>query len=403
LIYHPGGLEYHVVACPDARKARLKAIFANDHRVLKQSNAIWALEPIRRNFDDFGTVLYIDSRSRLPRLIDSLGAQDVAVEGVWPIQTLIERSPPCDCDDHGFISVINVGQRFLVSSVGASGARLLAFKENDLEGVITDINAALAFFEGAALPGGLLVCDGEEAAAKLRRSIHEHASIPMTEASLADWMSGALALSPGSFSDFTPRKPLLRIKPDGAQVAALLGLIATALALVWFVETSARRKIALTQTAAENGQREALEQTIREKRSTQSRIEQMTRELSSLSVAAQPLGAFLMALSKVTPPTIALENLSVDGSRFSLRGRAYRSGGDAGPSPLELFCRELGSAGTEWQLQDPPPPRHETPNGNRAGAPTGKDTPAESTPTPFLLHGQFVPGHPAATPSREVS
>jgi hypothetical protein len=383
IIYHPASLDVHAVACPPVSRARLRAVLAAEYPALNLPHAVWSAEPPRRSLDGSGhtTVLYLDNRSRLRRLVEGLGKRGITVDGVWPLLSLVENTPPCN--EGEFLAVIAIGGRSLVACASPTGSRYFRLQTaNEFEEkAASDVNAALSLFDGAALPPGLLLIEQETSAARLRETVKE---LALTEITITEFLATANRLKRGSFSDFLPQTPFFARPAVLARIAAVAGFLLM-LGSAWHVYDSGEaNELAHRQMTAYRAEHAELERLVETHRAAKARIDGLARELSLVEFGPPLQGRLLLALARATPPTISLESVSITGSDFVIKGRILE-GAASIPPPLTVFIQTLAASNPPWSLMDPGSP----------GLLRGMVSALSPTPVPapaaFTLRGFFLP------------
>ena len=360
IIYHPDTLEAHEAACPRTSRSRLRKIFAGEHPALAAPDTVWSAEPIRRGPNGHATVLYIDEHSSLPRLLEGLAGRGFRVEGVWPLQSLIEAFPTCGAAGRGFLGVVATGSQAFVSSLGTSGDRSVRFYDGPefAEAAIGEMRTVLARFdEGDPPPGLLMLEDGTQAGA-FRDALRNQ---PLTEVLPAELLAHARFLPPGGPSDFLPRKSFSQWMPRlplcRAARMRLMGAFAAALLIgagwhAWSVRQERirqQRRFAVLQE-----QRLSVERSAESRRALQDRLDRLDEALRRAQSPIQVHYDFLAAVAKTIPSTIALQTMTIEHGRFAIAGHIYQGAG--GPeSPLPRFCRALAPAEAPWILSALPP------------------------------------------------
>ena len=380
VVYHPANIDVLPLPCPNTSRSRLKGIFSGEHRALNLPHAVWSVEEVRRNLDGGGynTILYIDNRSRMPQLTEALATQGIVVEGIWPLQTLIEASPPCSTADFGFISVLMVGNQSAISCVRPNGGRYLRLQDGpeSPRHAAADLNAALSFFDGAALPVGLLVVESEAHAGVLREAAGE---LSLTATTLPDLLANARLLKPGGFSDFLQRGRIPM--PTVPELAVLLAAALLA-GSAWFSlsryenERSWHRR--LDALRAEHAQ---LERLVDSRRAVKDRIDRLNQAIGACEVEPQRHYELLLAVARAIPPELSLQSFITEGDRVEFKGRMFEDAGNS-DGPLARFCRLLPANGSYWLLS---PPAEGRP---RKGTPI-QDESAAQLAGAFTLRGRF--------------
>ena len=351
IIYHPDTLDLHEVSCPRTSRSRLGRILSREFPALAAPGAVWSAEPIRRGTREYATVLYADRAGNLPRLVAGLARGGLRVEGAWPLQSLIEATPPCDGPEARFLSLVSLEGRALISCVGPSGDRSLRFFDGDgfSDGALAAAAAGLARFDEGSPPPGLMVVEEGPFAAALSDALRTPS---LNRMPLARFLENARGLPAAGFSDFLGHGPFLSRLPGRRRLATLAAL--AFLAGAAGVELTARRERERALGRAEL-LREVRE---RERRSEEDRAEAETAfstlagALSRVEGPARPHHRFLEALARTTPSEIALRSVSVEGAAILIRGRADGSSRDPG-GPAAQLSRELSAAGAEWRFNPP--------------------------------------------------
>lgn len=383
IIYHPSSLDVHPVPCPPASRTRLRAVFASDYPALNLPQAVWSAEPPRRSLDEGGytTILYLDNRSRLRRLVEAFTQRGISVEGVWPLLTLVESTPPCN--EGEFLTAVAIGRHSLVACASPAGSRYFRLQsQGEVEQkAASDINAALSLFDGATLPPGLLLIEQETTAGSLRDSVRE---LALTEITVADFLGGACRLRSGSFSDFLPRTPFFARRAVMARFAAAAGLVFM-LGAAWLVHNSREgAELARRHRTASLAEQAQLQRLVETHRALKARIDGIDRELRLIETAPAAHAQLLLALAHATPPTISLESVSITGPEFTIKGRILDGFGTT-HSPLTAFIQALNAPDTPWRLDDPPPP------GLLQGVVNALSPTPGAPSSVFTIHGGFLP------------
>jgi hypothetical protein len=390
IIYHPASLDVHAIACPPVNRARLKAVLAAEYPALNLPHAVWSAEPPRRSLDGSGhtTVLYLDNRSRLRRLVEGLGKRGITVEGVWPLLSLVESTPPCN--EGEFLAVIAIGSRSLVACASPTGSRYFRLQTaNEFEEkASSDINAALSLFDGTALPPGLLLIELEAPAGRLRGTVKD---LALTEITITEFLAMASRLKRGSFSDFLPQTPFFARPSVLARIAAAAGFVLM-LGSAWHVYDSREaNELARRRMTAYQAEHAELERLVETHRTAKVRIDEVERELSLVEFGPPLHGKLLLALARATPSIISLESVSITGSNFVIKGHVIE-GAASIPPPLTILIQALTASDSRWRVEDPGSP----------GLLQGMVSALSPTPGPaaasFTLRGFFLRYETPATP-----
>jgi len=351
IIYHPETLDTHDISCPNTSRSRLRKILVREFRALAAPDAVWSAEPIRRGLKGYATVLYIDKHSRLPRLLEGLAERGLPVEGVWPLQSLVEVTPPCAMAEDGFLSLVVLGGRALVSSAGPSGDRSVRFFEGHefADAAIAEMGTVLARFEEDAVPPGLMIVEESPHAGAFKVPMPAPA---LNEMSLAAFLGHARILPAGGFSDFLGHKPFFDRLPAPRQMMAWAGLILM-VASAWFAWAARQdRESSLRQVAASREQHAHLQEWVASRATIEGKIDELEQAVSRIQGAPQPHYELLAALDRATPKTIALQALKIQDRAFAIKGHIYEDADR--PDTLPRFWRELAAPDAPWHLEDAP-------------------------------------------------
>jgi len=297
-------------------------------------------------------MLYMDVRSRLPRLVGDFGRIGIRTEGAWPLQTLVEATPPCEGDGRASIGIVALRGRALVRSANAQGDRLVRFHDGPdfADSALQEVGTALALFESGEPVPSLGVAEDATMAAALGERLGGGRHSEMT---LPQFLGRARLLQPGGPADFLARRPVLARGTALQALATALG-IALAAGSVWSVRSTSRgRQEVRDQDAAAGERSRRLREEVAGRRAIQDEMAALDRRLGRMGCPKQSLFELLMALSQSTPDQIVLREVTVDGAVFSIRGRCGPR--DTGTDdPLTAFRSRLAGKGAPWTLSDPP-------------------------------------------------
>jgi hypothetical protein len=260
--------------------------------------------------------------------------------------------------------------------VRPNGGRYLRFQDGpgSVQKAAADLNAALALFDGAALPVGLLMVEGDQDSGVLREGTGD---LALTSVSLVELLENARRLKPGGFSDFRPRKAVF--KPTGPELAALTGAVLLA-ASVWFAydhyENQSLWRRRLEASRIEHAE---LEHLVDSRRAIKNRIDRLNQAIAASEVSPQRHYELLLAIGQAAPVTLAIQSFVAEGDQFEIMGRTFEGIGDP-DSPLSSFCRLLPAKGPHWEVR--------TPVGGGASATNGA-TASASAAAGFTLRGEF--------------
>lgn len=123
LIYQPDDFVTVPVACPQADRATLGLVLAEEHPALAHPGLAWGFEPILGSGDGFGTLLHHESRPGLYGLVYQLQEQGFTVDSAWPLASWLNVLPP-DLSDTGAMTILALSpERFHLYRHAPDGVR----------------------------------------------------------------------------------------------------------------------------------------------------------------------------------------------------------------------------------------------------------------------------------------
>jgi hypothetical protein len=351
IIHQPDTLDIHETACPGAARARLRRTLAAEFPALDRTDAIWSVEPGRRGSAGAGAIVSIDSGGRLRPLAEGLAAAGLAVEGAWPLHSVIEAVPACATSRRGFLCIAATGRRAVVACAGETGDRTVRLFSGDgfAEDALAGARSARARFEDGDEPPGLIAAEDAALNARLRDAVQAHALVDL---SLESLMGHARRLSPGGASDFLAPRSRLAHPRALRRAAAAAGIVLLAGSACLSLEARRQKERDLRENAASREQRARLEQAIAGRTALRERMDRAARLLTEAQAPLQLHHEFLAALGKAIPDAIVLRSIGFQKDRFIIRGRVL-DGAGRGDGPLAAFCRELAPQGSAWRLEAP--------------------------------------------------
>jgi hypothetical protein len=347
IVYHPPGLEVRELACRDFGRKGLRRALGAEHPSLRAPGALWCCESVRSGALGPGTLLYVDRNSLLPLLVGGLAARGVRTEGAWPLQTVVESTPPCD-RAAAFLGFVATGSRALVSCVNTDGDRFVRFHEGPgfADDAVGEIGTALALLEsGGAVPTLCAVDEGPAADAVRGRL----GAGPPTTISLAALLERARVLQPGAPSNFLLGRGAFGRGIPSRAIAVGLGAALLAGSAWSFWATWRDREMLGRQAVAAGENRLRMQSELAARQSLHDRLIHLQRELDQASCPPQGHHDLLMALAHNTPGRIRLCEVTIEGGRFSIKGvcGAGTSGSDG---PFSSLRRALAAEGSGWTI-----------------------------------------------------
>lgn len=123
LIYQPDDFVTVPAKCPNASRAVLAIVLAEEFPVVTHPGLLWSHEPILAAGETFNTLLHHETRPALFGLVHQLQEQGFTVESVWPLPTWLNALPP-DLSDSGAMTLVAVSaERFCVYRHSPEGVR----------------------------------------------------------------------------------------------------------------------------------------------------------------------------------------------------------------------------------------------------------------------------------------
>lgn len=352
IAYHPASVETHDISCAVAERGRLLRRLSREYPSLKAAGTLWAVDAMEGRADRAGSVLYVDRRSALPRLVDGLTRAGIQTVGAWPIRCLVEAAGPVCAGREISWAVVAVPGRALVTGMGPNGSGFARHHEGAgaEEDAMADINTILALLESGEDGAGL--CAFEEGGG-MEGLFKGLGGCKVAKTTIAGLLEGARLICPGGPSDFLQGR---RRFPDRRCLSALavgLGaLMLAASALSARSTLAARERVRLVESAA-IGHRAQMRASLKSRRVIHDEIDRQKGELAQLQVGTQREYDLLMALCANIPRQVELFEVSTQSGTFTVRGRCEAGSADPGDI-LGRFRRNLEFKGAPWTLSGDP-------------------------------------------------
>lgn len=262
------------------------------------------------------------------------------LEGAWPLQSLLGRSPL-----RPSLEVVAVGATAVVRfDMGTDPPNDVWYRQFDGahlgSAVRAEIQEVLARVEEGAAVQGTLTCEDCPCGGDWRGAMQ--AGTAFGELALESLLDRTRQLEPGRDGDWLAGKRLripqwLRgLKPYMAAAIAVLSVAAVA--------GSWRNRRRVAESEAERA-------AWSRGQAAQRRLKAMQEARRTAAELSPPVEfPFLSALASATPPAIVLDSVHVDAERFSIAGSLVSGTRDS--SAAELFRRSLFAPGASWR-EDP--------------------------------------------------
>jgi len=345
LIYQPGSLAAHSIACPRGNRDMLQLALSEQFPVLTNDELAWSFEPIVGGSDRFATVLYHETQAGLFALVQALRDGGIEVEGAWPLGTVLNLVPD-DWPDTGVLTVVAVAEnQALVYRHTAEGRREVetATGPDSAALALSAVRTALARIDTAIY---LVGCElaGERLAAQLptpdvpRVRLASWSMLVRAAATLSRSHPAQLLPMP---SPWTPRRVLL--VASGLAAAAALGLLADTARVAW-----------AQRTAAASGRREvvALRAEIATRRDAQRELAALRAAVEAGEPATAVFAPWLRGLAGKLPREAVLTRLTATRSRVAVSGGITGALTDAS---WREWLETVTPTGTQWQMKERPP------------------------------------------------
>jgi len=348
IAYHPASIELREVGCPDTGKGRILRSLSGEVPALKAAGTLWAVDPVGSGPVGHRTLLYIDVRSGLPRLIDGLARLGIPTVGAWTLQSVVEAGLPRGGSDGAFWAVVAVPGRALVSCASTNGERLVHYHDGRAiaEGISADIGRTVALHEGAGSLPAICALEEGPGISDLQKALGPAGA---EACSIACFLGFARLIPPGGRSDFLPESSRFPSGKTVVGLAAAAGILLLA-ASAWFAFATWREQEQMRRSAGEAGDRLArLRVEVGSRRATEDRILRLERSLGRLQARPQRVFELLATISRMIPPQVEIEEISAEDCTFVVRGRCEESTTDPG-GPRARFRRDLASGDLPWTL-----------------------------------------------------
>ena len=340
LIYQPMFLVSVPVQCPNGNRDVLQLALQDEHPPLANPHAAWGFEPGVGG--GIATLLHYENEPFLFSLVAILRHGGVAVEGAWPLSTVLNLIPE-DWPDTGALAVAAVASdQALVFRHTPLGAR----EVNIASGDETDTVAQAAIQQAAARKDtALYVVALGEAAQRLVSRAQGQDQFPVL--GWEDLVRAARTLSmtqPNQLLPAIERFDFGRLA-TGVTVVALLTAGVVGVQLV-------RSTVAASEFGAQEiGRSNELRSEIESLRINEDEIQSMRSQLSEPAAKYPAAAELLGAITRQLPTQVVLTRIQADQDGFTLSGGLSSAG--LNEPDWRAWCEGLRSG--KWHLTLPAP------------------------------------------------
>lgn len=344
LIYQPQGLDPVRASCSRGARSVLSRTLVREFPAIAKPSTTWAtLTP--HPFDGaYTTLLFIETRPRIPRLASSLAEQKITLRGAWPLPALLETIPPFSTPGRTGIFFVTTESTALVYALLPNASRSVTFV-NDVAApanALLALNTALTYFDRDTPPPVHVISLGEP------WPLGDHfAGITPTVHELGAVLERTNLLPTKAASNFAP--------PDLSFPWNRLLQLASALMLAFAIAAVAIYYRDLAALQADRTRRAAIAEderlqvaALRENRDVIYNALAFSNEVPGPDRAVARL---LEVLVKSTPTALTIHSLSVSDGSFTLEGTIHDGAGTA-KSPFADFHALLARKDQPWSLAE---------------------------------------------------
>lgn len=340
ILYQPAFLTSVPVNCPNGSKSTVRAALRDEHPPLTNPACAWGHEPI------FGgsTLLHYETEPQLCLLVRDLEDSGVAVEGAWPLATVLNLIPQ-EWPETGALTVAAIaGHRSLVFQHRPDGKREVHSAEGDESASLLASTAQHAFERDDAT---LYIVTLDETALQLSAQI---AGSERSDRTDLDWNDVVRAA--GTLSLRQPNQLLPVLSRIGAN-RAVTGIAVMALVASGILGAQlARGQIVERKTAAQRTEEVRLLRTeVAELRKRESEVNALQVRRGDLTPSRAACAALLRAIPRHLPTQIVLTHLRADREGFSVAGGLSSSG--LTEKDWKSWIDSLHAADAPWHLAGP--------------------------------------------------
>ncbi len=343
LVYQPAFLASAAVNCPQGGRSTLREALQEEYPALGDDALAWSYEPLATGPQTGTTLLHYESQPGLYALIASLHKAGIAIEGVWPLATVLNLVP-ADWPDTGALTVVAVAEQqtlvFRHTPMGVReteqafgvGAAALASSVARQTGERTDTALYVAGLDSTGDHLATALCEIDEPGGK-RTGWNE-------------LVRAAHTLSPRQPNQMLPATS--RLTPHRfVQAATAVVLVAVcALAVEQGLHLRARQR-AMAERTVEIA---ALRHDVATLRATDAEANRLRTEIARSQPGPVACGALLRALPRSLPREIVLTRVRVDRGGFTVEGGVGAPG--LTPARWQAWQTGLQADTNPWRLAE---------------------------------------------------
>jgi Tfp pilus assembly protein PilN len=325
------------VECPNGNRATLQAALQHEYPALADQMRAWSYEPI------FGgrTLLHFEREPVLFGLVETLQKQRFAVEGAWPLASVLNLLPD-DWPETGALTAIAVADGLsTIFKHTPAGVREMETAGGDqaAELVATTIQRVHEREDTA-----LYLASFDQAGARLCEQLAPLECPGRSDLQWDDVARAAQTLSlkhPNQLLPTESRLSATRIA-TGATVVAFVG--ALVLGALLAQETIAQRNVARHQGVVV----QRLRTEVASLRENEAEIRQLHAQLAAAKPSRVACAALMRAITRNLPEQVVLTALHADRDGFRLSGGI--SGAGLTAKSWDSWVDQLKVAGLAWEL-----------------------------------------------------
>jgi hypothetical protein len=344
LIYQPHDLVSEPVEVPFASRRKIKNALAHDHPSLAHNLVPWSCQHlIPSDKQGAQTLLNYEKAPRLSSLLEKITAAGFAVDGVFPLLTLLERLPAAHSPARSLV-IAHTETHCLLYSREASGIRTTAVYSEDAETLALDYFCNSSLGAGQPAPAVEILYLAPK---PWPFATYTAPTVP-TVHPLDSFLTEAWQIPTADLSNFAPGSKLPTLN------SLSLGLAGCLCAAAVFIAT--QHEINFRQRAADLNQKQkrhselsAELRTLQERAAVIKKAELLFSDIGSSPAGLVPL---LRTLEAKIPREITLTGIKIQERDFSLDFTLHVSSEKNGP--LFSFLDVLYS-NSAWTLTTPKP------------------------------------------------
>jgi hypothetical protein len=348
LIYQPACLDPVRASCTRGARTVLAKVLAREFPAIANPTTSWAALAPQPFEGAYTTLLFIETRPRIPRLASILNEHGIAFRGAWPLPALLETIPPFSTLSQPGIFLVTTAGTALVYALLPNASRSVTLV-NDVSAptnVILAMNTALTYFDRDIPPPVQVISLGEPWPLG-----DQFDSITPVFHDLPSLIHTAGALPTRASSNFAP--------PDIAFPWNRLLQLASAVMIVFAIAAATIYTHDLASLQADEHRRAAIADDER----NQVNVLRQNRDTiySDMAFTAEvpgpdrTVGHLLSVLVKSTPTAITMHSLTISDGAFKLEGTIHEGIGLPKGAYADFYAL-LANKDQPWTLAEPRPP-----------------------------------------------